>query len=94
MLWSNRIRRVPYIDLKPNSKGDFSVGKFSKNTKVFCKGTKKSPGKIYINSKFFMSNLINAKLKKNKLYDTGDIGYLNKGKLFVLGRTGDNVKKW
>ncbi len=81
------------VDLKPNSKGDFSVGKFSKNTKVFCKGSIKSPGKIYINSKFFMSNLINAKLKKNKLYDTGDIGYLKKGKLFVLGRTGDNVKK-
>lgn len=40
-----------------------------------------------------MSNLINAKLKKNKLYDTGDIGYLRKGKLFVLGRTGDNIKK-
>ena len=80
------------VDLKPNSKGDFSVGKFSKNTKVFCKGSIKSPGKIYINSKFFMSNLINAKLKKNKLYDTGDIGYLKK-KLFVLGRTGDNVKK-
>ncbi len=81
------------IDLKPNIKGDFCVGKFSKNTKIFCKGTKKSPGKIYINSKFFMSNLINSTIRKNKLYDTGDIGYLNKGKLFVLGRTGDNVKK-
>ena len=81
------------IDLKPNKKGDFCVGKFSKNTKVLCKGSKKSPEKIYINSKFFMSNLINAKLKKNKLYDTGDIGYLRKGKLFVLGRTGDNIKK-
>ena len=39
-----------------------------------------------------MSNLIVQSLK-NKIYDTGDIGYLKKGKLFVLGRTGDNVKK-
>ena len=34
------------VDLKPNSKGDFSVGKFSKNTKVFCKGSIKSPEKF------------------------------------------------
>ena len=57
----------------------------------FCKGTKIT-GKILYKFKIFMSNLINSRIRKNKLYDTGDIGYLNKGKLFVLGRTGDNVK--
>ena len=81
------------IDLNPNIKGDFSVGKYSSDVKIKCKGNKKNPLKIFIQSKFEMSGCLNFKFRKKNYYDTGDIGYILKKKLFVLGRVGDNIKK-
>ena len=81
------------INLKPNLKGDFNVGKFTNQTKIKCSGTSQHPSKIFIKSKFMMVDCINHKFNKTAYYNTGDIGYLKNKNIFVLGRVGDNIKK-
>ena len=81
------------INLSSSDKADFCVGKFSDDIKVKCKGTKSRPSEIFIKSKYIMNRCINYNFKKDDYYKTGDIGYLYKQKLFILGRIGDNIKK-
>ena len=81
------------INLSSSDKADFCVGKFSGDIRVKCKGTIKRPSEIFIKSKYIMDRCINYNYKKDEYYKTGDIGYLHNQKLFILGRTGDNIKK-
>ena len=81
------------IDHYPKKNEDFCVGKYSKNTKIKCTGSKKTPKEIFIKSKYIMNRYINGKINSYSFFKTGDIGYIKKGKLYILGRSSDNIKK-
>jgi acyl-coenzyme A synthetase/AMP-(fatty) acid ligase len=71
---------------------NYCVGIFSKKIKIKCQGSKKIPKEIFIKSDFMMTRYINKKLNIKNFFKTGDIGYFKNNKLYVLGRSEDNIK--
>ena len=74
-----------------------SVGSYDKNTEFICKGTNEFPSEVYVRTPFMFSGyFINGKYEKflcDKFFNTGDIGYMVKDQLCIIGRTGDMIKK-
>ena len=74
-----------------------SVGSYDKNTEFKCNGTSELPSKVYVRTPYMFSGyFLNGKYEKflsDNFFDTGDMGYIVKDQLYILGRIGDMIKK-
>ena len=74
-----------------------SVGSYDTDTEFICNGTNEFPSKVYVRTPYMFSGyFINGKYEKflsDKFFDTGDMGYIVKDQLYILGRIGDMIKK-
>ena len=75
-------------------------GKILKYIEVKIKKIKKAKfGEILVKTKFLFDGYLDLKtskiikFNKNKFFNTGDIGYINRSKLFVVGRKKEIIKK-
>ena len=70
------------------------AGNLIPNIDIKCKGNKNKPQKIYFKSKYICQSYFNInKSLKNKFFDSGDLGYVVNNELFILGRSGELIKK-
>lgn len=71
-----------------------SAGKLISEIDIKCEGTKQKPKKIFFKSKSVCKSYYNTnKSMKNKFFDSGDLGYVVNNELFILGRSGELIKK-
>ena len=89
---------VSNLNIKKDKKHLNSVGKKIKGVQIKILNPKNSIGEILIKSKFIFSGYLKKgktvlRLTKDGYFKTGDIGFLNKNYLYLVGRKKNIIKR-
>ncbi len=88
---------ITYTSKNDAVRFNYDTGSCGKEIKFKYKGSKKDPVEIIIKTPFMMSGYFRNGKKvsglRNGYFNTGDIGYVKNGKLFLTGRKSDMIKK-